>query len=457
MKKEKSNSSIPNLLIIHTDQQSSWSLSAYGGSLFETPNIDRIGREGAIFNNFFTNSAVCTPSRGCFLTGRYPHVHGAYRNNISLNRDEVTIAHIFQKNGYETGYAGKWHLDGTPRPGWVHPARSMGFEDCRYMYNRGHWKKIKEMRMSASPMVFPYKVIGDEESFTTDWLATKTIEFIKKDRQKPFFFMVSIPDPHGPYTVRPPYDTMFKPEDMPIPSTFRQENMPEWAENSRRYSRDDPNAEALLRERKAHYCGEVKCIDDNVGRILDCLEEEGILDNTIVVFTTDHGDYLGEHGLHGKNQLYETAYRIPLVIRSPQKIPAGTVIDNIVSMVDFQQTILGLMEIEPCGREQGADASSLLLGEDTDWQDEAFIHHSSFNRAGIFTAQYELAYVKDSDHILFDRVNDPEQVNNLFHDPKYKEVVDELTRRIIRHNIEVDSPAAEWLTLLSNFNSNQQS
>ena len=110
----------PNLLVIHTDQQNCWTLSAYGGTLVDTPNIGRLGQEGAIFRSFFTNSAVCTPSRGCLVTGRYPHAHGAYTNNIPLNRDEVTFAQVLLRDGYDTGYAGKWHLDGDRRPGWVH-------------------------------------------------------------------------------------------------------------------------------------------------------------------------------------------------------------------------------------------------------------------------------------------------------------------------------------------------
>lgn len=436
-----------NLLIIHTDQLSCWALGAYGGKLIETPYIDSLAKGGAIFNNFLTNSAVCTPSRGCLLTGRYPHAHGAYRNNIELNRDEMTIARVLRKNGYETGYAGKWHLDGTPKPGWVKPDRSMGFADCRYMFNRGHWKKITD-QPNAHPKVDPYKVIGDEKTYTTDWLAAKTIEFLRKPRKQPFFFMLSIPDPHTPFTVRKPYDTMFRPEDMPVPSTFHQTDQPKWARGARRLrgrGKSPAQREAWLRKGKAQYCGEVKCIDDNVGRILDCLRETDQLDDTVVVFTTDHGEYMGEHGLMGKNNLYETAYRIPLLIRWPKVIRRGTVIDNIVSTVDFQPTTLGLMGLAVSGREQGRDASALLLGKRADWKDEAFIHHSSLTRAGIFTAQYELAYVKDSDHILFDRINDPEQVKNLFHDPAHKKIVEELTERIVKHNFDVEAPAASWL------------
>ncbi len=441
-----------NLLVIHTDQQSCWTIGAYGGGLVSTPHIDSLARQGSILTNFFTNSAVCTPSRGCLVTGRYPHSHGAYRNNIELNRDEQTIARVLKQAGYDTGYAGKWHLDGTPKPGWMRPQRSMGFDDCRHMFNRGHWKTILE-DPDGTAKVLPYGRIGDENTFTTDWLASRTIEFIREPRNKPFFFMVSIPDPHPPFTVRTPYDTMFKPADMPVPVSFDQADLPAWARaggkrkrpGTRPAAQTRRQREARLRASKARYCGQVKCIDDSVGRILKCLKDRGALDETIVVFTTDHGEYMGEHGLMGKNNLYETAYRIPMLIRWPKRIPGGTAIGNVVSTVDFQPTILALMGIKPSGREQGRDASGLLTGKTIDWTDESFLHHSSLARAGIFTPRYELAFVQGGDHILFDRLNDPHQMNNLYGDPRYTKVVKDLHDRILAHNIAVKAPAAAWL------------
>jgi len=437
---------LPNLLIIHTDQLSSWAVSAYAGRLtktpnygkilVETPNIDSLAKQGAILYNFFTNSAVCTPSRGCLVSGRYPHAHGAYRNNIEMNRDEMTIARILQNSGYETGYTGKWHLDGDPKPGWVRPDRSMGFADCRYMFNRGHWKKIVE-QPQGNPEVSPYKVIGDTKTFTTDWLADKTIEFIAKPRTKPFFYMVSIPDPHTSFTVREPYMSMYDPEEMTVPNTF--EESPASSKPNRGKSRE------AVKKNKAHYCGLVKCIDDNVGRILTSLRDKQILDDTIIVFTTDHGEYMGEHGLYGKNQWYRTAYRIPFLVRWPKKIRAGTVVEQFVTNVDVQQTLLGLMGIDPSGREQGRDASPLLRGEEIKWKDEAMIHHSSLEAAGIFTPNYELVLKANGQHMLFDRLNDPEQTKNLCGKPEYGDIIRELAARIVEHNVEVNAPAVSWL------------
>jgi len=185
-----------------------------------TPHTDSLAEEGAILTNYFNTTAVCTPSRGCLITGRYPHAHGAYRNNLSINRDEVTFAQILLDQGYDTGYGGKWHLDGLRRPGWVHEDRGMGFADNQYMFNRGHWKKIEDTPMNGvQPTIFHYEVTGDETTYPTDWLAEKTIEFTNRERDKPFCYMVSIPDPHGPFHTRVPYSDMYKPEDMPLPDT----------------------------------------------------------------------------------------------------------------------------------------------------------------------------------------------------------------------------------------------
>lgn len=167
-------------------------------------------------------------------------------------------------------------------------------------------------------------MIGDERSYTTDWLTTKTLDSIDSHLQKrpnePFCSMVSYPDPHPPLECREPYESMFRPEEMAVPQTFTEENLPDWAEEARSHgplALDKPDREATLRRRMAEYFGEVKLLDDCLGKIVAGLDELGILDDTIVVYTTDHGEYMGEHGLREKNELYETAYRTPLLIRWP--------------------------------------------------------------------------------------------------------------------------------------------
>ena len=445
----------PNLLIIHTDQQSAWTLSCYGGdsTRVDTPNIDRLAVEGALFSEFFTNSAVCTPSRGCFLTGRYPHCHGAYANNIPLHEDEITLAHCLARSGWDTGYVGKWHLDGDSRntpPGWILPEHAFGFQDHRWMFNDFHPKSILEDRSEKPRMTH---AIG-EGPYGTDWLTDKAIEFLGRDRSAPFLLMLSLPDPHTPYSVREPYASMFNPEDVTVPETFWDEQVPDWVMQGReRYayafhnSISDPNREQNLRRQKAAYCGAVKCIDYNVGRILSFLADRDMLDDTIVVFTTDHGDYMGEHGLYGKGTIYEASYHIPLVIRWPAVIPGGLVIDNMVSTVDFQQTILGLMGLPPSGREQGWDASSVLRGQHVEGPTDVFAHNQCFIRASVFTPHWNFGIVPQAQCMLFDRRNDPLEQHNLYGDPAYNEIVVELARRVMEHHQAVDSPCAMWTKL----------
>ncbi len=433
----------PNVLIIQTDQQSRWTLSCYGENEVLTPNIDSIAHEGARLQNFYTPSAVCTPSRGCFITGRYPHCNGAFRNGVPLNRDEVTLAHILKDKGYKTGYIGKWHLNGEDYPGWLNKEDSMGFDDCRYMFNCSHHKNVKEVK-NGNP-VFNFNIGKDE--YMTDWLTDKCIDFINDNKDDDFFMMLSIPDPHTPFTVRAPYDTMYNPEKVRIPVSFNQEHIPDWAEYDEWGRNNDfpfnmKNREKLFRQYKSQYLGEVKCIDDNVGRILARLKELDIIDETIIVFTTDHGEYMGEHGMLYKNNLYESAYGIPFLIRWPKKVEKGLSIDETITVVDFQQTILGLMEYPPSGREQGRDASKLLMGEKVPWINEMYIHPNDVPRTGIITREFELAYVgkgwnRDTefkDHILFDRIKDPHQLNNLYDNPEYKDIVKQLTEKIAEHH-----------------------
>jgi len=486
-------SSRPNVLFIITDEQSLWTISQFGGALPGTPNIDSIAKRGATFRNFFVTSAVCTPSRGCYMTGRFPHAHGAYHNDLPLNADEFTLGHLFGNAGYETGYAGKWHLDGKNDPNWpdwIPASRSFGFRDHQWMFNQGHWKRIMERPknwpdnrseaiatasfdanavpkdaagrtsfVSPQPDGNPdesYGVAAPGEYFT-EWLTDKAIEFIERPRQSPFFYVLSFPDPHPPFAVEEPYTSMFPPASMKLPETFHQKDLPKWAEQMRQDDlkregvtrEDDPRREAIFRSRKAEYLGMVKCVDDNVGRILQTLRERNLLEDTLIIFTSDHGEYMGEHGIYFKNALYEPAHHVGMVMCWPGHIAPGTNINQCVANVDMLPTLAGMLGLKTSGREQGRDASALLRGETKDWEDLAFIHKDNFSQSGVFTEQWELGLAQDGDSVLFDRKNDPLQVHNLYRDPAHAAVVKELTERTIQHNQKVACPALPWLTKLS--------
>jgi arylsulfatase A-like enzyme len=432
----------PNLVIVHTDEHHFNTLGCYGGKIVKTPHVDWLAEHGALCTSFYATTPVCSPSRASFVSGRYPQNTPVVTNNISLDDGIVSFAEILKRQGYATGYAGKWHLDGNGKPQWG-PKRRFGFEDNRFMFNRGHWKKMEDTpdgpRVAArTPQGRPtYGVDGaDEESFTTDWLTDKMIGFIEAHKDDPFCYMVSLPDPHGPNSVRPPYDTMYADVKVPIPATLRKtaEQTPAWAATAKGVT------ETSLQRIMPAYYGMVKCIDDNLGKVLDTLRENELLDNTIVVFTADHGDLCGEHGRLNKGVPYEGSAKIPFVIYYPEKIQPGTVVQQALSCVDFLPTVLNLMEVKTAGKEEGRDASALFAGAvPPQWNDIAFVRGTS--GAGwlcAVTDDYKLVYAPQGDPWLFDLKQDPDELTNFFQHPDYQEIVERLTKELAdycqRHN-----------------------
>jgi arylsulfatase A-like enzyme len=336
----------PNILIIYTDEHNFRTLGCYRdllpedqafiwgeGVAVETPNIDLLARDGLLCTSYYAASPVCTPSRAAFMTGLYPHATGAPQNNLPMDDSVLTFAEILRRNGYTTGYVGKWHLDGLAKPGWE-PERKFGWEDNRYMFNRGQWKVFADTghkaRVVGSHIEELDKYIydinqADEQSFATDFLADKTIGLMKAvEADKPFCMMLSLPDPHGPNSVRAPYDTMYSHMFFQTPGTFYQtpEQTPGWLGGGNNLIQ----ADSLKQGPMARYFGMVKCIDDNVGKLLSFLRESGQEDNTIVVFTSDHGDLMGEHRKHNKGTPYETSAGVAFIMKYPGHIMAGKVI-----------------------------------------------------------------------------------------------------------------------------------
>jgi arylsulfatase A-like enzyme len=437
----------PNLLILQTDEHHFNTLGCYGGRIVKTPNIDWLAQNGALCTSFYATTPVCSPSRAAFVSGRYPQNTPVVTNNIPMDDEIVTFAELLRRQGYATGYAGKWHLDGQGKPQWQ-PERNFGFEDNRFMFNRGHWKRMEDT--PAGPRVAArnkkgqpsYDVEGaDEKSFTTDWLADKAIEFVGAHADEPFCYMVSFPDPHGPNTVRPPYDTMFSRVKVPIPSTLHKtdEQTPKWA------ARDKGANERNLAKIMPAYYGMVRCIDDNVGKILKTLRKHDLLEDTIIVFTADHGDLCGEHGRLNKGVPYEGSAKIPFVIYYPGKIKPGTVIDEALSCVDFLPTLFRLMGLQTAGKEEGRDASALFTGNaPAGWDDVAFLRGTG--KTGwlcAVTDQYKLIYSPKDRPWLFDLKSDPDELTNCFGDRRYRDVVRELTGELMQYCTAHKDPSAD--------------
>jgi arylsulfatase A-like enzyme len=420
------------VLIIHTDEHNFRTLGCYRALLppeaafvwgkdakVETPHIDWLAEHGALCDRFYTVSPVCTPSRASFVSGRYPQNTGAHNNNLYLQKDVVTFAEVLGRNGYTTGYAGKWHIDGPAKPGWA-MGPEFGFADNRYMYNRGHWKQLEDTPQgprvkSISNGEPTYAVEGaDEKSFTTDFLADRAIDFIKAHKSQPFCYMVSIPDPHGPNRVRAPYDTMFagmkieKPRNAPENGAF--EDMP-------------------------RYFGMVKCIDDNVGKIIAALRSEGLLERTIVIFTADHGDMCGEHGKVNKGVPFEASARIPFIIYAPGMVKAGLVVREVVTTVDFKPTLLGLLGLAADAKDEGRDASALFLrGAPAGWRNVGFSRNAPGAWLMSVSTRYKFVVSLRDDPCLFDLEKDPLEMRNLFGLPSSREVVRQMATDLLDYS-----------------------
>ncbi len=438
-----------NLLIIHSDQQSQWTVGVYGfdelrGPL-KTPNLDALAEDGILFTNFFTNSAVCSPSRALMMTGCYATRNGVYSNNMIMEKIP-TLASSLKDAGYTTGYAGKWHLSGTAKPGWA--PESYGWEDNRFMFNRGHYKKISENE-DGSLKAHPYKVIGDEKSYTTDFLTDRAIEFIRDKKGEKFAYMLSFPDPHQPWEVREPFNSMYPDSLMSVPESYIHHDMPiiAWQDSliQKHYKNVSPER---IRRFKSMYSGSVHLIDYNVGRLISELKELGLYDKTLVVFTTDHGEYMGEHGMLYKNQFFETAYRLPLIIHNPDG-KKDRVIRDVFSMVDFTPGILGLMGIDSQNDFHGSDFS-ITMDSDSEWVNEVYVHHANHTGVGIFTPEYYLIIHRSGENLLFDRVNDPGEMQNLYYNREYAKVVDELTEKVMAHHKEYVTPEYQWIKQIDN-------
>ncbi len=411
-----------NLLIIETDEHHFSTLGCYGGKMVKTPHIDWIAKNGALCTSFYATTPVCSPSRASLVSGLYPQKTPVTTNNIPLDDSIVTFAEILRRRGYATGYAGKWHLDGTGKPQWG-PKRKFGFDDNRFMFNRGHWKKFIDTpngpRVGARNKrgQATYAVDGaDERTFSTDWLCDKAMDFIGKNSDKPFCYMVNLPDPHGPNTVRAPYDTMYADVAVPIPISLKRKpsQIPAWGKSA-------GVTAAQLRKLMRNYYGMVKCIDDNVGQIIETLREQKLLDKTIIVFTSDHGDLCGEHGRLNKGVPYEGSARIPFLIYCPGKIKPGTVVDEALSNIEFLPTVMRLLDVPLRHKVDGRDASSLFMGKtDSDWEDISFIR--STGRAdkpgnawiSAVTQRYKLVYSTNEEPWLIDLKDDPNELTNVF-------------------------------------------
>jgi arylsulfatase A-like enzyme len=450
----------PNVLLIVTDEHNFRTLGCYRDLLSReqaemwgrdavvpTPHLDSLAKEGVICTRAYATSPVCSPCRATIFTGRYSHAAGVPTNSSTLVRSIPPLADRLNRQGYQTAYMGKWHLGGNGRPEWS-PKVDGGFQHKKFMFNRGHWKRFRldsgEPSVAARKNGEPsYDVEGaDKESFSTDWLTDRAIDFItESDPAKPFFTVISYPDPHGPNTVRPPYDHRFESLRFVAPRTYRTGiPAPKWLGS--KFQHHEFRGSSM-----SAYFGMVQCIDDNVGRLLKHLKESGKLDNTLIIMTSDHGDLCYEHDRNNKGNPFEGSARVPMILRQPKRIAAGQVYDQAMGTVDLTPTVMGLLNLPGDPEDQGRDLSALLADVSQTTYDAENPPVTFLRSAGSSTpwvaavdARYKLVVSEHDVPWLFDRETDPDELLNFYRRPGTDGVAQRLGKALREYGIVNKDP-----------------
>ncbi|MFB6295961.1 MAG: sulfatase [Halobacteriales archaeon] len=485
------SSSPPNVLWITTDQQHVETLGI-DNDLIETPNLDRLARQGTTFDRAYCPNPTCTPSRTSMITGKAPSQHGAWSLGTKLPEDEHVVGEDFAAAGYETDLIGKAHfqpLEDTEEYGSLeaYPTlqdldfwrefddRFYGFDHVELARNHGDeahvgqhyaiwmeeqgfedWRDcFREPTGNSEPQHGRWNI--PEEYHYNTWIAERTNARMERhaDIEDPFFLWASFFDPHPPYLVPEPWDEMYDPEEVEVPETVpgEHENNPphfqltqeedpdfsDWAESgegmhgfsSHLHDEDD------LAEDIAVYYGMVSCLDKYVGRILDRLEELGLADDTVVVFTSDHGNFYGQHGLVSKGPFhYEDLIRVPMIVRYPGEVPAGRRSDALQSLTDFAPTVSSLAGLDVPREMSGVDQSAVWLGEEASARDHVVVENrhepTTIHLKTYVSDRYKLTVYYDRAYgELFDLEEDPGEINNLWDDPAHQELKNELIRELL--------------------------
>ncbi len=477
----------PNLLFIVTDEQSFRTLGCYRdllpkdqaemwgeGNVVETPNLDRIAKSGVLFNKMYTSSPVSTPARATMFTGFYGVQLGMPNNSSKagdgkyLKAEVPTIAQSLQKAGYKTGYIGKWHLAESivrnreskkeeheywqPHP-VGHEGYNYGFEDNRYMFNGGHGKFIG-MNEDGTPYFGSPKSVfvkndesglpiykdekGDYVRSTNDFLTDRAIDFIDENSDDPFYCVVSIPDPHTPDQALGKYSTMYTDMKFEFPKTYQKsapEGTPAWRQ-------PDGKANKITKMNLAQYFGMVKHIDDCVGRMIDKLESEGVLENTIIVFTSDHGEMMGEFGRMNKGVIQEASSRVAFIMShgieaKKPLVPRGKVVNLAANTADWMPTFLSLCGAE-CPKVMGRDLTPILDGSTPKgWNNVTFSTKAFISAIDSRYKLYLEPGKRANDPWLLDMEKDPFEKDNHINNPENDEVVVRLAKELLKFNKEV--------------------
>ncbi|REG82776.1 sulfatase family protein [Algoriphagus antarcticus] len=411
----------PNVIIILADQWRAQEVGYMGNTQIKTPNLDKLASQSLIFENAITTMAVCAPWRASFLTGQYPLTHGVFYNDKPLPNKALTMAEIYQEQGYATGYIGKWHLNGHARDEHPFSARDLPVpKDRRQGFD--YWK-VREVTHNYNNSFY-----FDENDVKHTWegydvfpQTDSAISYIQKNKEHPFVLMLSYGPPHDPYFSAPKeYQDMYDESKLEV-----RPNVPIAFQDS-------------ARKVMAGYYAHASAIDFAIGNLLDALDKAGVADNTILVFTSEHGDMLMSKGVLKKQRPYDEAIKVPLLVRYPAKFGAKSRnVKDPIGTPDLLPTLLGLSNISAPESIEGKDFSSELFAGKDLGNEAALImlpvpfHEWKFQNGGreyrgIRTKRY--TYVKDlkGPWLLYDDEKDPYQENNLVNNPEVKDLQNQL-------------------------------
>ncbi|MFC4096943.1 sulfatase family protein [Euzebyella saccharophila] len=468
----------PNILFILSDDHTSQAWGIYGGILkdhVKNDNIKRLASEGVVLENAFCTNSICTPSRGSILTGQYSHINQVYTLSEPLPNGHPNIARTFSKNGYHTAIIGKWHLVGQPQ----------GFDYFNVLPGQGrYWNPILKTKEDWKD---GYNSSGGKEyqGFSTDVITDLTIEHLeKRDENKPFLMFCNFKATHEPFDYPERFKDLNANVDLPEPAslydfgkettgrTFKGQKLENLGQRWHNATVDPDNwwttypglpypLEGLdsIQKRKKIYQKLAKdfirsgaAIDDNIGKLLDYLEEEGIADNTIVIYTADQGYFLGEHGFFDKRMIYEESLRMPFVIRYPKKIKGGKRIDDIILNIDFAALMADYAGIKKPDYIQG-ESFRKNLEEKTpkNWRKQMYyrywLHHPDRPaHFGIRNERFKLIFfygqpldkkgtskeTTEPAWEFYDLEKDPKELHNAINDLEYEVVIAQMKKNLVK-------------------------
>jgi arylsulfatase A-like enzyme len=440
----------PNILFIMSDDHAAHAISAYGSKINQTPNIDRIAQEGMRFNKCFVVNSICTPSRAAILTGKYSHINGVTVFN-RFDGSQWTVAKELQAAGYHTGMIGKWHLTSDPT----------GFD---------YWNILPGQGVYHNPKFLSAGKTNQMKGYVSDVITDLSIDFLKnRPKDKPFFLMCHHKAPHRPWEPDDKHATMYEDVDIPTPETFddndsgyatrsdaaREATMRIDKNLTKTDLKQDPPAglsgEALKKWKYERFIKDylrcVASVDDSVGRLLKFLDDEGLAKNTIVIYTSDQGFFLGDHDWFDKRFMYEESLRMPFLVRYPGVVKPHTQNNDMILNVDFAPTFLACAGL-PVPKEVQGRSILPLLEQSTpkDWRTSMYYryyHYPADHRVqphyGVRTERYKLIYFnRINQWEFYDLEKDPHELHNVYTDPKYAKNVKELTGEMTRLRTELN-------------------